>query len=935
MLLELRLYTNAAARVRVTEKRENPRWESPDIVQEANLFSAPFRVLSPEDPVTPTALRSVQPQQKIIIGYGSPGQETNVVVVQYDPFMVLLFVNGEETVRVNSRNLFHFEQHRSREGGTLEGGAVGEGSQEEGTVEEKEIVDYGEDGLAIYADGSVEQKKNVEVEVEAQGEAAVTAGGDEEGMWEEKFGTHRDSKPLGPASLGVDIEFPAATHVYGIPEHATSLSLKPTRGSGAAYSEPYRLYNLDVFEYEVDEPMALYGAIPFMMALTPGAAASGGGVVGLFWNNPTETFVDVEKTGEGMSSYWLSESGVVDLWLLPGPSPVAIARAYAEITGPQQLPPLFALGYHQCRWNYKDQADVAMVDSQFEAHNFPYDVLWLDIEHTNGKRYFTWDDNLFPEPIEMQQNISAHGRRMVTIVDPHIKRDNGYSVHTTATSKGLYVKDRDGKDFDGWCWPGSSSYLDFTSPAVRQWWAEQFHYDAYSGSTPALYTWNDMNEPSVFNGPEVSMHKDAQNLAGVEHREWHNMYGFYMQWATGDGQVSRQRAAGSAEKRPFVLSRAFSAGSQRFGAIWTGDNTATWEHLQITAPMLLSISIAGLHFAGADVGGFFGDPDVELMTRWYQAAAYQPFFRGHAHHDSKRREPWLFGPDVTQRLRSAAMQRYALLPYWYTLFADSAATGAPPMRPLWFDYADEEPTHGMDDQWLVGSDLLVKPIVTAGSTTASVYLPGDQPWYDVHSGLEVRRSGASSSLLWGSNGGDAAKRASVQAPIDTIPVFQRGGSVIPRQMRLRRSSALMRYDPYTLTVALNTGGNASGELYLDDFETFDAARLAAYIRRRFIYTSFSADGSVTAGAGSETVAPTSRATLSSLFVGPSGGDYSPVNVVERVVVLGVEASPTTVNVTDAQGSRPITFTFDAKLKTLTLRKPAVKVAEDWVIELLF
>lgn len=205
---------------------------------------------------------------------------------------------------------------------------------------------------------------------------------------------------------------------------------------------------------------------------------------------------------------------------------------------------------------------------------------------------------MFPTPIEMQQNLTRHGRKMVTIVDPHIKRDHAYPIHNEATNKGLYIKDKTGADFDGWCWPGSSSYLDFTAAHVREWWARQFSLDKYIGSTLDLFTWNDMNEPSVFNGPEVSMPKDAKNLAGVEHREWHNLYGIYMQMATALGLTSRS-PAGAPPQRPFVLTRSFWAGSQRYGAMWTGDNAANWQHLQISAPMLLSINLGGLSFAGS------------------------------------------------------------------------------------------------------------------------------------------------------------------------------------------------------------------------------------------------------------------------------------------------------------------------------------------------
>ena len=297
-------------------------------------------------------------------------------------------------------------------------------------------------------------------------------------------------------------------------------------------------------------------------------------------------------------------------FLLPGPTPADMYRQYAILTGTAPVPPMFSLGYHQCRWNYKDERDVYQVHAKFEELDYPYDVLWLDIEHTDGKRYFTWDENLFPHPAEMQEKLASQGRRMVTIIDPHIKRDDGYYIHKEATAKGLYIKDKDGKkDYDGWCWPGSSSYLDFTNSKVRSWWADQFAYNKYKGSTTTLFTWNDMNEPSVFNGPEVTMQKDLKNLDGVEHREWHNLYGMLFQRATGEGQVRRNQP--DEDVRPFVLTRSFFAGSQRYGAIWTGDNAAEWSHLEIASPMLLSLNVAALSFVGADVGGFL---EIQMLN---------------------------------------------------------------------------------------------------------------------------------------------------------------------------------------------------------------------------------------------------------------------------------------------------------------------------------
>jgi len=601
----------------------------------------------------------------------------------------------------------------------------------------------------------------------------------------------------------------------------------------------------------------------------------------------------------GVATRWLSESGGWDVALVPGPSPKAALAQFTELVGRQALPPLFALGYHQCRWNYKDEADVYGVDAKFEELAFPYDVLWLDIEHTDGKKYFTWDAALFPHPADMQNKLAARGHKMVTIIDPHIKRDTGYRIHREATERGLYVKNAAGGEYDGWCWPGSSSYLDFTAPAVRDWWAAQFALDAYAGSTLSLYTWNDMNEPSVFNGPEVSMNKDAVSLAGVEHREWHNLYGFYQVMATYTGQLRRTPEQNA---RPFVLSRAFFAGSQRYGAIWTGDNAAKWEHLAASAPMLLTIGVAGLTFAGADVGGFFGNPSTELMTRWYQAGAWQPFFRAHAHIDTARREPWLFGDEVLGNLRDIVRTRYTYLPLWYTLMAEAHTTGAPAMRPLWMEYPADAAVAAMDDQWLVGDALLVKPITSAGATSVEVYFPGSEPWYHA---TTLRR-------------GPAAGKRIVDAPLTVIPVFQRGGAIVPRQMRARRASSLMAADPYTLVVTLSAAKTATGTLYLDDGATFDYATKAAFRLRKFEYAP---------AAGTHVL-------RSSQVAG--GKAWAPTNTVERIQVAGIGRAPTAVAASDAGAApRALDFVYDSAADVLTVRKPDVRVAYDWTITVSF
>lgn len=626
------------------------------------------------------------------------------------------------------------------------------------------------------------------------------------------------SQPKGPQSVSVDISFPGALNVFGIPEHASSFSLKRTRkghsSGGDVLSEPYRLYSLDVYEYLPDSPFGLYGSIPVLMAhyTPPGSSKQEPVTSAVFWLNSAEQYVDLSDgdraTGNGVDAHWFAESGLVDLFLMPGPRPSDVWRTYAALTGSPALPPLFALGYHQCRWNYKDEADAEAVDAGFDAHDMPYDVIWLDIEHTDGKRYMTWHPSYFPTPERLQNAIASRGRRTVTIIDPHVKRDDGYAMHAEATRLGLYVKTADGsKDFEGWCWPGSSSYLDVTDPRVRSWWADQFSFDKYKGSTPHLHVWNDMNEPSVFNGPEVTMQKDLKHAGGWEHRDVHNAYGAWYHQATVEGLARR-----SPEQRPFVLSRAFFAGSQRFGAIWTGDNAAEWSHLAVSVPMVLSISVAGMPFVGADVGGFFGNPSPELLVRWYQLGTYYPFFRGHAHHETQRREPWLMGEPHTSHIRAALRERYALLPYIYTLFAQSAGytagrerLGTPVALPLWAEFPSDAGATGIGNQLLLGPHLLVCPALAADLLNVDCYLPGGDSkttaWYDALTGTPYA----------------GRRRVTVAAPMQgPAPTFLRAGAILPRRERARRDTAAQAGDPYTLVIALAPDGTAAGELYLDD-----------------------------------------------------------------------------------------------------------------------
>ncbi|XP_038597178.1 neutral alpha-glucosidase C [Tachyglossus aculeatus] len=718
------------------------------------------------------------------------------------------------------------------------------------------------------------------------------------GLWEEKWGPFVDVKANGPSSVGLDFSLPGFEHVYGIPQHAQSLQLPDTSNG-----EAYRLYNLDVYGYKIHDKLGIYGSVPYLLAHSQTRT------VGLFWLNASETLVEINRRaalevsgGPGPSPSpakkkakchtavrWMSEGGIIDVFLLMGPTPSAVFQQYGRLTGPPALPPLFSLGYHQCRWNYEDEQDVKAVDAGFDGHDIPYDALWLDIEHTEGKRYFTWDRERFPDPAGMQDLLRGKRRKLVIITDPHIKIDPHYSLYSQAKAKGYFVKNSAGGDFEGICWPGPSCYLDFINPEVRKWYAGQFAFSTYKGSTDILFAWNDMNEPSVFRGPELTMPKDALHHGHREHRELHNIYGLYQQMATAEGLV--QRSGG--EERPFVLTRSFFAGSQKYGAVWTGDNVAEWSYLKISIPMLLTLSIAGIPFCGADVGGFIGDPDPELLVRWYQAAACQPFFRGHANRETKRREPWLLDPKYTRLIRETIKERYTLLPYWYSLFYRAWKTSLPIMRPLWVEFPTELETFGMEEEYMLGNALLVHPVTKPGATSVNVFLPGPaEVWYDFRT-----------FARW-----DGAHTLEVPVTLENIPVFQRGGTVVPAKTSVGRSTGWMAQVSYELRVALDSEASATGELYLDDGHSFQYLQQNQFLHRKFSFQS---------------------GTLSSSCE-DAKGKYHTECVVERILILGVERKPSSVTTGSPGGkAQEVDFTYCAATSLLSLEKLRLDVGADW------
>lgn len=525
-------------------------------------------------------------------------------------------------------------------------------------------------------------------------------------------------------------------------------------------------WNTDTFSYPVGTD-PIYQSIPFFYALYDGRA------YGLFFNNTFRTFFDMGKTSP-LSYAFGAAGGELDYFVFtggPDGSPKKVMEDYARLTGKTPLPPIWALGNQQSRWSYFPEARVREIAEGFRKNRIPADVIYLDIDYMDEYRVFTWNKERFPNPSKMIADLKADGFRTVLIIDPGIKVDENYPVYADGIRENVFVKNPDGSVLVRNVWPKESVFPDFTDPRAREWFGAQYRQHLAEGIAGF---WNDMNEPGVFiteksERPDIFHHPEktfpyetphAGDGMPDTHRRYHNVYGLLMTRATFEGL--RKLAP---DARPFVLTRAGFAGVQRYSAVWTGDNYASWDHLALSIPMLANMSVSGVPFVGTDVGGFAEMPSGELYARWLQAAALTPFLRSHSVGWVGNKEPWAYGEEFTRINRASVELRYQFLPYLYTLFREHERTGQPVMRPLWYEFPDDKQTYLINDQYMVGSDVMVAPVVREGMRTRGVYLPAGADWVDWHTGARY----------------ESGKTHYLPAPLDRLPIFVRVGAVIPTQ----------------------------------------------------------------------------------------------------------------------------------------------------------
>lgn len=591
-------------------------------------------------------------------------------------------------------------------------------------------------------------------------------------------------------------------HVYGLGEKTGPLDKRGWQLGGSSLA----MWNSDTYRYDQSTD-PLYVSVPFYLVLRHGRAH------GVFLDNSHRSSFDVGRASRSRLSFG-AEGGELDYYVIDGPTPRQVLERYTALTGRVPLPPLWALGYHQSRYSYFPDDRLRDLARQFRERRIPADVLWLDIHALQDFRPFTWDSARFADPPRLLADLRRQGLRTVVIVDPHPKKQPGDALYESGLAGGHFVRRADGSLFEGQVWParaehdpGPSVFPDFSRAATRDWWGALYRPLLEAG---VAGIWNDMNEPSVFDGPAGTLPLDARHAADgrpTDHAEIHNVYGQLMTRSTFEGLL-RLRP----DHRPFVLTRASFAGGQRFAAVWPGDSTSDWTHLKGSIPMLLGLGLSGFAFAGADVGGFSEDAAPELLTRWLQLGALTPFFRNHSDFGTADQEPWAHGQPWEPINRRAIELRYELLPYLYTALREASRTGVPAMRPLFLDFPQDEATWRLDDEFLFGSDLLVAPVVREGQRRREVYLPAGS-WHDFWTGAKLA----------------GGQRVKVAAPLDRLPLFVRAGAFVFRQPVVQHTGQM---PGQPLLVDVYPAERSEGLLYEDDGESM-AYQHEAFAERVF------------------------------------------------------------------------------------------------------
>ena len=663
---------------------------------------------------------------------------------------------------------------------------------------------------------------------------------------------------------------------YGFGEQTKSLN---KRGDSIG------MWNTDHYAYEADAKY-IYSSIPFFTGL------KSSGAYGIFFDNTHHSMFEMASEADDYY-YFYANGGELNYYFINGPKMGDVLNRYTQLTGRYQQPPEWSLGWEQSHWGYAPGSKIVDVAKGYRDRKIPLDAMNLDIDYMDGWRLFTWGKN-WGDPKQMDAQLENMGVKTIAINDPGVKKEKGYWLSDEGTEKGYWATNPDGSDYSGAVWAGSSNFPDFTRTDVRKWWAEQLPKLTDNGVEGI---WLDMNEPAVFDGPNHTAPLNVEFDHGTkQHTEVHNIYGFWNTVATYDGLKMAKP-----NDRPFVFSRDMYAGSQRYAALWSGDNVSSWDHLKLTLPLNMNAGLSGVPHVGNDIGGFVGDTTPELFARWIQSGSFAPFARVHYDNqfdpNQQCQEPWCLGSEVEDIARKYVSLRYSLLPYTSTAFHNSTLDGRPVQQALVYQFQNDAKVRDISDQFMWGNDIMVAPVVEKGATSRKVYLPKGKDWIDWWTGEKL-------------TGGQTVTK---QTPLDVMPIYVAAGSVISTR-EVQQHTGQNDFTNVAFNVFLGNG-KASGTLYEDDGKT-EAYKKGAYNTYTTTVTQ-TANGSVSVATKKTHSGYTSKLKTYDVVL---RGDLPVFGAGAKSGSTKVAASSARVNT--AASTPGVTITkVDAKTKSVTVRVP--------------
>ncbi len=711
----------------------------------------------------------------------------------------LIYENGSLFVTIFENNIVHVAQKNGIESVAIEEGFIPktatpnvtckDTSDAKGTAAEAGVSDASVKAVISAMDITVYVKDNEKLDIYYKGKLVLSDY--EKARKKSEKNPYEDLAiaELEGHTVGKDEEKTDSVTIIkklGKDDAIYGLGDKPGCLNKRGYS--YVNWNTDDPAPHVDSFKSLYKSIPFFIVLGDEYC------YGIFADNTYKTTFDFGY--ENTDYYFVEhEKGELDYYFMPGNDMAEVVGLYTSLTGTTPLYQRWIYGSHQSRWGYYTQDEVLDIADKFRELDIPCDVIHMDIDYMNGYRVFTFDDKKFPDVKGLSEKLADRGVKLISIIDPGVKKDEDYFMYKEGMEMDAFAHDTDGSVYENAVWPGTSVFPDFTKQSVRSWWGDKTKILLEHGISGI---WNDMNEPASFNGP---LPDDVQFEYGA-HEKVHNIYGHFMAKATYEGLAKNDGG-----KRPFVLTRAAYAGSQKYCGGWTGDNHSIWAHIALSLEQVCNLSVSGLAMCGSDIGGFGSDTTPELLVRFYEAAVFVPFFRNHSAMGTRRQEPWQFDETTIDAVRKTVKLRYRFIPYIYDLAHECEKTGAPIVRPLVYEYPVDKHVRNISDEYMLGSFVLVAPVIAPGKEAREVYLP-DGDWYDYYTGEKY--SGGRYILA--------------DAPLDKVPVFIKAGAIIPVADGEIRSTEDITEDKISI---LTYPGKGSFVHYQDDNETF-AYRDGAY-----------------------------------------------------------------------------------------------------------